>query len=44
MVTTLKKSYFLSNLFNIYLLFQVHGAFNKVPDFFVLAFKIVVDA
>ena len=23
---------------------HIHGAFNKFPDFFVLAFKIVVDS
>ena len=24
--------------------FNIHGAFNKVPDFFVQAFKIVIDS
>ena len=30
------------NFFN--LIFHIHGAFNKFPDFFVWAFKIVIDS
>ena len=29
---------------HIYIYIYIHGAFNKFPDFFVQAFKIVVDA
>ena len=30
--------------FNIYIYIYICGAFNKLPNFFVQAFKIVVDS